>query len=110
MERPIVELWTEYLFLTKEMSKALVRNDFPLFEEILQQREHFQEIIDKSQDKQFVQTVVGQELVRKIAQENKVLQQEFHFYASSVQNKVVVAKAYEEGGLSYTGGRMDRQS
>lgn len=109
-QRSAPELWRDYLFLTKELSKAIVRNDFPLFEEILKQREVLQTLIDDLNDSTFTQSSLGKELFQKVLQENEILQQDFHYYATAVKTKVAAANAYETGDLQSAGRHMDRQS
>ena len=44
------QLWQDYLFVTKEMGKCLVRKDYELFAELISQREQLQSLLDQADD------------------------------------------------------------
>lgn len=102
------ELWQNYLFLTREMKKFLVRKETDLFFEIMKQREKVQTLIDAAPDDAYRLTPEGQELLKSIRDDNQdiilAMQQLMH----QLKQQHTVSQAYE-GGVRRTGKRFDIQ-
>lgn len=107
-------LWQDYLFVTQEMTKALARDDFPLFEEMLLQREKLQTMIDtcRQQDGEDSGFASGKErsaLLLLAQKANEEVQKALRFYYNTRKNQSDAAMAYEGLDNPLMGMRMDKQ-
>lgn len=102
------ELWHNYLFLTREMKKFLIRKETDLFFEIMKQREKVQALIDAAPDTAYRLTPEGQKLLKSIRDDNQdiilAMQQMMH----RLKQQHNVTQAYE-GGAPVAGKRLDFQ-
>lgn len=111
MTRPLANLWQDYLFLTREMSKSLRRQDFDLFNELLDQRERLQVMIDAADDDGLRNSAERRELIAQIKQENGVVVQEMAALGNRLRRQNNIDQAYSTGrSAASIGGFMDRQS
>lgn len=105
------ELWSDYLFLTKEMSKFLEQQDMELFYELMEQRETLQKIIEEVQDDGFSVSVVGQQLIQNIQGANRNITLKMQHIVNNSRNQHNISRAYDGlGPDSAVGNRMDRQT
>ncbi|MHB8125580.1 MAG: hypothetical protein ACYDEJ_08050 [Desulfitobacteriaceae bacterium] len=102
------ELWRNYLFLTREMKKFLLKKDLDLFFEIMKQREKVQALIDAAPDAGFRLTPEGRKLLETVRENNKyiILSMQQMMYQMKQQHNV--SQAYE-GGAPAAGKRFDFQ-
>lgn len=103
------KLWNDYLFLTREMKKCLVREDLDLFMELLNQRQKMQTLIEQTADG-FSATTAGQSLIKAVQQENNLVQQRLTIMNNQSQQQQAVSKAYDAYSSGAVGGWMDRRS
>jgi hypothetical protein len=102
----VKELWQNYLFLTREMKKFLLRKDLDLFFEIMKQREKVQAQIDTAPDAAYRLTSEGQKLLESVREDNKdiILAMQQQMYQLKQQHSIT--QAYE-GGALVAGKRLD---
>jgi hypothetical protein len=102
----VKELWQDYLFLTREMKKFLVRKETDLFFEIMKQREKVQDQIDAASDDAYRLTPEGQKLLKSIRDDNQdiILAMQQKMFQLKQQHNV--SQAYE-GGVPIAGKRFD---
>jgi hypothetical protein len=108
------ELWQDYLFLTKEMAKCLVRDDFPLFEELLLQREKLQPMLEacrisREDGSGFTSEQDRTELLALVRTANTEVESRLNLYYLERKNQSVAAMAYEGLDDPLVGMRMDKQ-
>lgn len=108
--RAAKDLWQDYLFLTRELSKCINREDLDLFYEILSQRERLQHIIDEQQpDKEYSKSAEGGELLNAIRQENKFAMLRLQALLNKGKNQHAISHAYDVASTAPLGRRMDHQ-
>lgn len=103
------KLWRDYLFLTKEMDKCLVREDFALFMDLLEQRQKLQTLIEEAAD-DFASTAAGHEFLQTIWQENNRVRLRLTAMYNRSKQQQIVSKAYDAYFAGTVGGWMDRKS
>jgi hypothetical protein len=103
--------WLDYLFLTREMKKAIKRQDLGLFEELIMQRAALQKIIDgfTEQEQAFVMSCEGREQLKLISAENEEVRSILQQHKNAADKQVSVARSYEGVSETYVGNRMDQQ-
>lgn len=109
MVSELYEKWQDYLFLTKEMKKFLVKRDLDLFFSLLKQRQNLQEIIEKYTDKMFYTTTEGRNLLVSIQQENQTMMMQFNSVFNGMKKRENVAQAYE-GMSNFAGGFINNKT
>lgn len=102
--------WQDYLFLTNEIEKCLMRQDFQLANELLNQREKLQKMIEDSQDDTFRVSNEGKQMLREVAAKNSGITQILHMLRNRKQKTHAVANAYDRQGMNSLGNRMDNRS
>ena len=102
------QLWENYAFLTKEMSKFLARKEYDLFFELMEQREQLQIMINESNDTDFKQSPQGQELLLMVRQENAFIIANLRMAMNQMQQHHTVSTAYE-GKMPPAGRSFDHQ-
>ena len=103
------KLWRDYLFLTKEMDKCLVREDLDLFMELLEQRQKLQTLIEAADD-DFAATFAGREFIQTIRQENNRVRLRLTAMYNRSKQKQAVSNAYDAYSARTVGGWMDQKS
>ena len=103
------KLWNDYLFLTKEMDKCLVREDFDLFMELVEQRQKLQTLIEEAAD-DFAATSAGHEFIQTVQQENNRVRLRLTAMYNRSKQRQVVSKAYDAYSSRTVGGWMDQRS
>ncbi len=76
--KPAQDLWSDYLFLTKEMGKFLARGDMDTFDALLQQRDQLQKLIDDQGDRAFTASAEGRKILDLIRDLDIRLKQGLH--------------------------------
>lgn len=104
------ELWNDYLFLTKEMSKFLDQQDMELFYGLMEQRETLQKLIEEASDDEFRLSVIGKRLLQSIHRINQNITLKLQYIVNNSRNQHDVSKAYDGLGKSSVGNRMDWQT
>lgn len=104
------ELWQDYLFLTNEIEKFLIKQDFDMVNELLKQREKIQRIIDSNTIDGFNGSAAGQKLFQELTDKNRHITQMLHLLRNRSQKKHTVANAYDRLGMTSTGRMMDSKS
>lgn len=105
--RSAADLWQDYLFLTREMSKFLARKEYDLFFELMSQREKIQEMLDQVDDP-LKKTAEGQAVINTIRQENQQLIAHLRLAMNQMQQQHTVANSYD-GGMPRAGRSFDHQ-
>jgi len=108
------ELWQDYLFLTRELAKCLLRDDFPLFEELLGQRGRLQGMIEECQQQNgeatgFSSEQDRRELLAQVKTADEELHKVFRVYQNNRKHHSDAAMAYEGLDNPLVGMRMDKQ-
>jgi len=88
------ELWQDYRFLTKEMLKFLAKPDMDLFYELMNQREHLQNIIEQAANDGFQDSVAGRSLRSEIQQDNQTIVHNMQLILGSTKRQHQVSEAY----------------
>jgi len=107
-QRPVRELWQDYLFVTKEMAKFLERQDKDMFNELLQQREKLQQMLDEAADGTYSVSPEGRQVFRQISDENQKMRVKLQYLLNTAKKQQTVSNAYENLGRRVTGRRLDR--
>lgn len=102
--------WQDYLFLTREMHKFLLKPDMDLFHALLAQRVTLQkEIQALSADNQdYNSSPEGQALIREIQLADQEMQRRFCQIFNNAKKHREVSQAYE--GASYGGRFINRNT
>jgi len=103
------ELWQDYYFLTREMSKFLLKNDIDLFFELMNQREKIQADIDSCED-DYKRTAEGRALLEAVRATNQGIGHRLQFLLNQARQKETVTNAYDGYGERPVGNRLDRRS
>ena len=107
----VEKYWRDYLFLTREIEKCLLRQDIEMVGGLLEQREKMQQMIDDCQDDDgSTATMAGQQLLKDVADKNRGITQIIHMLRNRSQKNHAAANAYDRLGMSNTGFRMDSKS
>jgi hypothetical protein len=93
--RSEVELWGDYLFLTREMHKFLVQNNFDMFNNLIGQREKLQKVLGVADSGEFRRSAGGMELFRSIQQENVIIDRELRRRQNGAKKNEQLATAYD---------------
>ncbi len=101
------QLWQDYLFVTKEMGKCLVRKDYELFAELISQREQLQSLLDQADDV-YKRTQAGQDLLAALKLENAYITRFLQMNINQLQQQHNTAQAYD-GAAPAAGLRCDYQ-
>ena len=109
--KPAKDLWSDYLFLSREMVKFLTRQDFDMFFMLADQREQLQGLIDTNMDEGFKQSAEGQNILECIRQENQTITNTLKVLLNRMKQEQTVSQAYDPyNALAAVGRRMNRES
>lgn len=103
-------LWQDYWFLTNEIEKFLLKQDFEMVNELLNQREMLQKTIDAANSSVFLASSEGKSLLKQIDDKNHSITQILHLVRNKSQQLHSVANAYGNLGMGNSGYRMDNKS
>jgi len=104
------DLWADYLFLTREMTRFLAKGDMELFAELAGQRERLQQMIENHPDKTFTATEEGRTTLGLIRDLNAALAGTLTGRYNRHKKRDFVERAYAGGAAAaHTGGRMNRR-
>lgn len=103
------EAWQQFATLSKEMDKFLDQNDTDVFLDLLRQRDFFEGKIKKNLDQTFIQSTLGQTLLKEIIRVNKVLLQKTHIWLNKTKMNRDVSQAYESLGYTNQSFRWDQK-
>jgi hypothetical protein len=87
--------WQDYLFLTQEMKKFLVKRELDMFFSLLEQRQTMQTELEKYPDKGYYTLPEGKCLLLQIQQENQKMMTQFHTVFNGMKKQESVSQAYE---------------
>lgn len=109
-QRTAVNLWQDYLFLSREMLRFLERQEHELFFELMRQRESVQQMLDELETDDFKHTEQGKVLFDEIRGLNLSIMQKVRLFLNNAQRKHNASKAYDSYGDAWggTGSRLDR--
>ncbi len=108
--KPAQELWSDYLFLTREMGKFLAREDMDTFHALLEQRNKLQKLIDDQGDRTFTASAEGRKILGLIRDLEVSLKQGLHSRYHRSKQRDNLDRSYA-GGLAAasTGILMNRK-
>jgi hypothetical protein len=102
-------LWRDYLFLTEEIERFLIRKEYELCFELMNQRETLQAKLDESAD-DFRLTAEGRQLLGNIRNRNQTILQGMHAVIRLMQQQQSFASAYDGYGSDRpVGNRLDQK-
>lgn len=107
-ERPIPDLWQDYLFLTKEMLKFVSRRDMDMFYSLLKQRDQLQQLLDGASDDDFRKSAAGKEILSKIMPVNRAVNERLQLVYNQACRQMEISHSYE-GSTDNAGARIDFQ-
>jgi uncharacterized protein YerC len=110
VEKSIVALWEDYLFLTQEMNKFLDKQDSDMFLELLTQRERLQTMIESKHSYDFMNSEQGREIVAQISKINNIISNKVQYILNTEQKNQNLSRAYDGLNNSTVGIRMDWKS
>lgn len=87
-------LWDNYLFLTEEMGKFLVRQEMELFNNLLKQREELQGRIEEAPDDGFKASPEGRRLLKRIGELNLLITNKMQLLVNNGRRQNQAAAAY----------------
>jgi len=103
----IEQLWQEYAFLTREISKFVTKRDFSLVNTLLEQRDKLQEMISASEDKAYRGSPDGQALMTSIMAQEQQIAATLQLLRNKMQQQQTVSGAYDALRTSAVGGRLN---
>ncbi|MBP2636925.1 MAG: hypothetical protein H6Q72_2832 [Firmicutes bacterium] len=109
-ERTATELWQDYAFLTREISKFVEKHDVKLVLELLDQREKLQVLIENSPDDGYKATDEGQELLQSIRNLNQLIASNLQRLRNNTKRSQEITRAYDQMVTGFAGSFMDRKS
>lgn len=96
MNRDILSAkWQDYLFLTNEMKKFLIKHDLKLFFTLVEQREVLQLELEKISDKAYNTSPEGKKLLLEIQKSNDEMMEQFHGVFNAMKKQRTVSRSYE---------------
>lgn len=93
-DKTVRALWENYLFLTEEMGKFLIKQEMELFNSLLNQREQLQDLIDKTVDDGFKASPEGQGLLKRIGELNLLIKNKMQMLVNNGRRQNQAASAY----------------
>ncbi len=102
-------LWQDYLFLSQELVKFAVPQEYDLFMELLAQREKLQPMIEAAPDEDgYAASEAFHQLVEQVAELNEAVAARLRFFKNAAVKQRDVAAAYDGYGAGFAAGyRMD---
>ena len=95
MDTELHAKWQDYLFLTQEMKKFLVKRELDIFFSLLEQRQTLQTELEEFSDNKFYTMPEGKALLVQIQQENQKMMTQFHAVFNGMKKQESVSRAYE---------------
>lgn len=95
MNTELHAMWQDYLFLTQEMKKFLVKRELDMFFSLLEQRQTLQTELEKYPDKGYYTLPEGKGILLQIQQENQKMMTQFHMVFNGMKKQESVSQAYE---------------
>jgi len=103
------QMWEDYLFLTREMGKFLLKGDLDMFSTLLGQRDKLQSLLNSSDTGGYRTSSAGQTLLRVIERENAVIARELRRRQNGAKKREQLSSAYDILGPKLVGKRMDQR-
>ncbi|WP_199884009.1 hypothetical protein [Anaerosinus massiliensis] len=103
------QLWQKYEILTEEMGKFLDQDDTDTFLELIDQRVFIEKQIIQLEDKVFIKTTKGKQLLKKMIELNKSLRPKCQRWLNQSRNQRNISRAYESLGFENSGFNWDKQ-
>lgn len=108
--KPVEYVWRDYAFLTCELAKFVVRQDWDMVFTLIDQREAMQKIIDASQDEAFVASERGRKLLLAIQADERAIAQRLRLMTNQSQVQQRIVNAYDSFSAIPAGSFMNRGS
>jgi len=108
--RSIESLWQDYTFLTCELAKFVVRQDWDMFFSLMDQRETMQKLIDDCGDSSFAGSPKGQALLLAIQADERAIAQRLRLMNNQAQIQQRIVNAYDSFSAIPAGSLMNRGS
>jgi len=95
LNRGILELWRDYEFLTKEISKFIDARNDEMVEELVRQRQKLETFIQEKNDQDYHKTPEGKALIGSILALNQAAAKRLQHRYNTLQNRHKLFLAYE---------------
>jgi len=95
LNRDIRELWHDYEFLTKEISKFIDARNDEMVEELVRQRQKLETFITEKNDREYHKTPAGKTLIGSILALNQEAAKRLQHRYNTLQNQHKVFLAYD---------------
>jgi len=95
LSRNIQELWSDYEFLTKEISRFIDARDDAMVEDFVRQRQKLETFIKEKNDQAYHKTPAGKALIGSILAINQAATKRLQHRYNTLQNQHKVFLAYE---------------
>lgn len=104
------DLWSDYLFLTRQMDKFISKQNYDMFLELARQRESLQELIDQRQDHDYKTTAEGRKILADIKYDNQMIMNKLRIFLNRAKQEETLNQAYDPYITArQVGGWMDKQ-
>ena len=103
-------LWKDYAFLTCELAKFVVRQDWDMFFTLMDQREAMQKLIDDRGDREFAVSARGRSLLLAIQTDERAIAQRLRLMNNQAQVQQRIVNAYDSFSAIPAGSLMNRGS
>jgi hypothetical protein len=101
--------WQDYLFLTVEMKKFLLKNNLDMFFSLLDQRGELQSEIARHTSAEYAATVDGKQLLQRVQAANEELRQSFLTIFNAMRNRENIMQQYE-GIVNFAGSYLNKRT
>jgi hypothetical protein len=103
------DLWSDYLFLTREMGKFLAKGDMDTFHILIEQRSQLQKLIDDQGDRTFTASAEGRKILGLIRDLDIGLKQGLNSRYHRSKQRDNLERSYAGGMAAATGSLMNRK-
>ena len=106
--RSVEALWQDYTFLTCELAKFVVRQDWDMFFTLMDQREAMQKLIEGCGDSGFAASPQGRALLLAIQADEQAIAQRLRLMSNQAQMQQRIVNAYDSFSAIPVGSLMNR--
>lgn len=110
LQKSLDELWSDYLFLSREMLKFADSANFDLFAELIDQRATMQSLISEASEQQAKSFPQNAEMANEIRLIDTNLAFRLQTMLNNLKMQRNVSQRYDQFNATNTGNYMDRRS
>ena len=110
LQKSLDELWSDYLFLSREMLKFADSTNFDLFAELIEQRAIMQSLISEASEQQVQSFPKSAEMANEIRLIDTNLAFRLQTMLNNLKMQRNVSQRYDHFNEASTGNYMDRKS